>query len=122
MALKTPSQCKPITPSYVCCEQLVALHIVVMPTYLCANSPRYFLLITGCYPCCSHADVSITTHGPNETPVLLSYLPFFHVYGMLGVLIVGLAVGATVVTLPRYSPNELLSCIEKFKVRLHRAM
>jgi len=63
--------------------------------------------------------VSIAVHGPNETAIVVSYLPFFHVYGMFGVMIVGLASGATLITLPRYNSNELLSCIEKYKVQLY---
>jgi acyl-CoA synthetase (AMP-forming)/AMP-acid ligase II len=63
--------------------------------------------------------VSIVTHGPNEQPILLSYLPFFHIYGLLAVLILGLANASKIVTLPRFSVNELLGCIEKFKVNIY---
>ena len=51
-----------------------------------------------------------------EQRVLLLFLPLYHAYGMIGVLCLGSAAGAKLVTLPRFEPNTFLSAIEKYKV------
>ena len=48
--------------------------------------------------------------------VLLGVLPFFHIYGMIVVMSVGLREGATVVTVPRYRLEETLGLIEEHGV------
>ena len=47
---------------------------------------------------------------------LLGLLPFFHIYGMMGVLISALWQGAKVVTLPKFDPALFLSTIQKYNV------
>ena len=63
----------------------------------------------------------LNLRGPtvNEQSILLSFLPYFHVYGMIYTVIVALTGGAQVVTLPRFHPKEVLRCIEKYKVSEH---
>jgi len=51
----------------------------------------------------------------NTQPVLLSFLPFFHVYGLISTVFMALAAGYLVVTLTRFSLREVLGCIEKYK-------
>ncbi len=48
--------------------------------------------------------------------VLLGVLPFFHIYGMIVVMSVGLREGATIVAVPRYDLEETLSLIEEHRV------
>lgn len=52
----------------------------------------------------------------NENDVVLGVLPFFHIYGMVVIMNMSLSVGATVVTLPRFDPQEFLGAIQKYKV------
>jgi acyl-CoA synthetase (AMP-forming)/AMP-acid ligase II len=52
--------------------------------------------------------------GPED--VVLGILPFFHIYGMVVIMNMSLALGATVVTIPRFDPELFLSLIEKYKV------
>jgi len=51
----------------------------------------------------------------NMQPVLLSFLPFFHVYGLISTVFMALAAGYLVVSLTRFSLREVLGCIEKYK-------
>jgi len=51
-----------------------------------------------------------------EGEVLLGVLPFFHIYGMIVVMSVGLREGATVVTMPRYDLEQTLRLIEEHRV------
>jgi len=63
-----------------------------------------------------HPDLHDSTVAENKQPVLLAFLPFFHVFGMLSTMIFPLAVGIQIVTLPRYNLKEVLRCTEKYKV------
>ena len=47
---------------------------------------------------------------------VIGVLPFFHIYGMVVIMIATLMTGATVVTMPRFDMEEFLSFIEKYKV------
>jgi len=47
---------------------------------------------------------------------VIGVLPFFHIYGMVVIMIATLVTGATVVTMPRFDMEEFLSLIEKYKV------
>ena len=51
-----------------------------------------------------------------EGEVLLGVLPFFHIYGMIVVMSVGLREGATVVTMPRYDLEQALRLIEEHRI------
>jgi len=50
-----------------------------------------------------------------EQDVGLAVLPFFHIFGMLASLLLALAQGATVVTMPRFDMEEFLSTVEKYR-------
>jgi len=63
-----------------------------------------------------HPNIRGSLPAENEQLILLSFLPYFHSYGMIGTIILALAGGFQIITLPRFSPEEVLSCIEKYKV------
>jgi len=50
--------------------------------------------------------------------ILLCVLPLFHIYGLVVVLNMGLHMGATVVTMPRFDLEQFLSAIQKYRVTL----
>ncbi len=50
--------------------------------------------------------------------ILLCVLPLFHIYGLVVVLNMGLHLGATIVTMPRFDLEQFLSIIEKYRVTL----
>lgn len=52
----------------------------------------------------------------NETSVMLAVLPFFHIYAMTGLLNGALAVGGTVVSVPRFDLEQVLGIIQQYKV------
>ena len=52
----------------------------------------------------------------NDT--LICVLPLFHIYGLVVILNMGLYVGATIVTLPRFDLEQFLKCIDDYKVTL----
>lgn len=51
-----------------------------------------------------------------EKDVIMGILPFFHIYGMVVILNMSLARGATVVTMPRFDLPQFLELIQKYKV------
>ena len=58
--------------------------------------------------------------GPDDT--LIGVLPFFHIYGQTIVVNLGLAAGATIVTMPRFDMGEFLRLLEEHRVtRAHVA-
>src|SRR5256714_13471427 len=50
--------------------------------------------------------------------ILLCVLPLFHIYGLVVVLNMGLHLGATIVTMPRFDLEQFLSLIQKYRVTL----
>jgi acyl-CoA synthetase (AMP-forming)/AMP-acid ligase II len=52
--------------------------------------------------------------GPDD--VLLGVLPFFHAFGQMVVLQLGLASGATIVTLPRFDLARVLAIVEQHRI------
>ena len=52
----------------------------------------------------------------DENSVLLAFLPFFHIYGLMVLLNVTLVTGATCLVMPRFDPDQTLAFIEKYKV------
>ncbi|MET0818189.1 MAG: AMP-binding protein [Solirubrobacteraceae bacterium] len=63
---------------------------------------------------------SVHRIGPDDT--LIGLLPFFHIYGQTIVVNLGLAAGATVVTMPRFDMGEFLRLLEEHRVtRAHVA-
>ena len=53
-----------------------------------------------------------------ESDTIIAVLPFFHIYGMVVVMSLGMANGATVVSMPRFDLEEFLGTIEKQKVTI----
>lgn len=62
-----------------------------------------------------HAYVSLLIISGNVTEsfqeVYIGILPFFHIYGMVAVMLTGLDHGAKIVTLPRFEPEAFLNAI-----------
>ena len=66
---------------------------------------------------CSHPDiieVSIPT-GTDDQEKILSVLPFFHIYGFNAILNVSMYHGIHVVTIPKFTPNDYLLCLEEHR-------
>ncbi|XP_071441062.1 uncharacterized protein pdgy [Hetaerina americana] len=49
---------------------------------------------------------------------ILAVIPFFHIYGMVVVLLSKLAVGAKIVTLPKFEPNSFIDGLVSHKISL----
>jgi acyl-CoA synthetase (AMP-forming)/AMP-acid ligase II len=54
----------------------------------------------------------------HQDDTLLCVLPLFHIYGLVVVLNMGLHMGATVVTMPRFDLEQFLGTIQKYRVTL----
>lgn len=52
----------------------------------------------------------------NETDTIMGILPFFHIYGMVVIMNMSLARGATIVTMPRFDMVQFLELVQKHKV------
>jgi acyl-CoA synthetase (AMP-forming)/AMP-acid ligase II len=53
---------------------------------------------------------------PDEHDVLLAFLPFFHIYGVVMFLTVGLWRGATIVSTPRFDLEQFLEMVQRYGV------
>ena len=53
-----------------------------------------------------------------EPDIVLGVLPFFHIYGMVVVLQLALAKGATLITMPRFDMEEFLGAVQKYKITI----
>lgn len=51
-----------------------------------------------------------------ERDVVLAVLPFFHIYGMVVVLMLALAGGATLVVMPRFELDSMLDLVERHRI------
>ncbi len=58
--------------------------------------------------------VAVLAVGEGET--ILGVLPFFHIYGMTVIMNLGLYVGATIVTMPRFDLEQCLEILQKYRV------
>lgn len=52
----------------------------------------------------------------NENDVVMGILPFYHIYGMVVIMNMSLARGATIVTMPRFDLPQFLELIQKHKI------
>lgn len=52
----------------------------------------------------------------SDTDTVMGILPFFHIYGMVVIMNISLATGATIVTMPRFELVQFLELIQKHKV------
>ena len=53
-----------------------------------------------------------------ENDTLICILPLFHIYGLVVVLNMGLYMGATIVTMPRYELEQFLQAVQEYRVTL----
>ncbi len=56
--------------------------------------------------------------GFGEPDVIMAFLPFFHIYGMVVIMMLGVANGGTVVTMPRFDMMEFLGLVQKYRVTI----
>lgn len=49
---------------------------------------------------------------------LIAVLPMFHIYGLVVILNMGMRMGATIVTMPRFDLEQFLQIVEKYQVSL----
>jgi acyl-CoA synthetase (AMP-forming)/AMP-acid ligase II len=47
---------------------------------------------------------------------VLNVLPFFHIYGFNGILNPSIFYGMHMVTIPKFTPEDYIACVAKFKV------
>lgn len=59
---------------------------------------------------------SASVLGIGEHDTMLGVLPFFHIYGMVVIMNLGIHLGATVVTIPRFDLEPCLQMIERYGV------
>jgi acyl-CoA synthetase (AMP-forming)/AMP-acid ligase II len=51
-----------------------------------------------------------------ENDLVFAALPFFHIYGMVVIMMLGLANGSTIVSMPRFDFAEFLQTVQKYKL------
>ena len=56
--------------------------------------------------------------GPAEGEVIVAFLPFFHIYGMVVIMALALARGATIVSMPRFDFGEFLTLAQKYRAAI----
>jgi acyl-CoA synthetase (AMP-forming)/AMP-acid ligase II len=54
--------------------------------------------------------------GVEESDVVLGVLPFFHIYGMVVVMLLTLARGGTLITMSRFDMEDFLGAVQKYKI------
>ena len=59
---------------------------------------------------------TLATQHIDERDSIIAVLPFFHIYGMTVVLTLGLHVGATIVTMPRFELEPFLALMEGHRI------
>ena len=52
----------------------------------------------------------------DETTVLLAFLPFFHSYGMVAIMSMGLHSGSSIISMPRFDRDKFLSALQNYEV------
>jgi acyl-CoA synthetase (AMP-forming)/AMP-acid ligase II len=53
-----------------------------------------------------------------EDDTIVAVLPFFHIYGMVVIMMLGLAAGSTVVTVPRFELQEFVTLLARHRVTI----
>ena len=56
--------------------------------------------------------------GFTESDVIMAFLPYFHIYGMVVIMMFGLAGGATIVSMPRFDMMEFLGIAQKYRATI----
>lgn len=59
--------------------------------------------------------LSILSLNDDDTHIFLSIMPFFHVFGLMGNIVLPAAMCATTIPVPRYTPGDLLRTIDRFR-------
>jgi acyl-CoA synthetase (AMP-forming)/AMP-acid ligase II len=54
--------------------------------------------------------------------VVLSVLPLFHIYGFNGILNSTMQQGMQMVSIPKFTPEDYISCVIKYKVTAKHAL
>lgn len=52
----------------------------------------------------------------DDTTVILAFLPFFHSYGMVAIMSMGLYSGSTIITMPRFERDKFLHALQNYEV------
>ena len=68
------------------------------------------------YNLASNVRQTLSTGLFDSYSVLLDFLPFFHIYGMIVLMTCGFAVGATQVVMPRFDPTLGLDLIQRHRI------
>jgi acyl-CoA synthetase (AMP-forming)/AMP-acid ligase II len=56
--------------------------------------------------------------GFGEHDIIMAVLPFFHIYGMVVIMMLGLAGGGTIVSMPRFDLMEFLTLVQKHRATI----
>src|SRR5262245_13763340 len=56
--------------------------------------------------------------GFGEPDVTMAFLPFFHIYGMVVILMLGLAKGGTTISMPRFDMIEFLTQVQQYRATI----
>ncbi len=56
--------------------------------------------------------------GFKEGDRVIAVLPFFHIYGMVVIMMLGLSQGATIVSMPRFDFEEFLTIMQKYRITI----
>ena len=54
--------------------------------------------------------------GYTYNDIFLGVLPFFHIYGLAVIMLLGLKAGSKIVTLPKFEPESFLTALQDNKV------
>ena len=64
--------------------------------------------------CCQLNNLELASLRVDET--CMSILPFFHIYGMVAIMLLSLHCGARQVVLPKFEPHSFLSAIQNYRI------
>jgi acyl-CoA synthetase (AMP-forming)/AMP-acid ligase II len=62
--------------------------------------------------------VDSTGHLHDGEDTLLCFLPFFHIYGLVVIMLLGLRSGATLVVIPRFDLEQYLDLVERYRATM----
>ena len=50
--------------------------------------------------------------------VMLGLIPFYHAYGLVGILNMGMLAGNKIIVLAKFKPRKFLEAIQKYRVKI----
>ena len=59
--------------------------------------------------------LNASAHLRDGEDTLLAFLPFFHIYGLVVTLLLGLRTGATIIAIPRFDLEQYLALVERYR-------